>query len=115
MQRSFGSLLTVVKIPKSGGVRGPLCQMELNLQRLLSQVVDLDPGYRERVHKYQQHAYMYGETIPPPPGIKSATQGGETLTDLILSPSSTVINFSDLTIYRIGAGEHSNYQIRSNY
>ncbi|KAF9077161.1 hypothetical protein BDP27DRAFT_1379573 [Rhodocollybia butyracea] len=85
MQRAFGSLLTVVKIPKSGGV------------------VELDHSYRERVHMYQLHAYMYGETLPFPPGIKAATQGGETLTDFTLSPSSTVVNFSDLTIYRIGA------------
>ncbi|KIK59491.1 hypothetical protein GYMLUDRAFT_169375 [Collybiopsis luxurians FD-317 M1] len=85
MQRGYGSLLTVVKIPKSGGV------------------VELDHGYRERVHKYQLHAYMYGEVIQPPPGIKAGTQGGETLTELRLAPSSTVINFSDLTIYRIGA------------
>ncbi|KAJ3780149.1 Pre-mRNA cleavage complex II protein Clp1-domain-containing protein [Lentinula aff. detonsa] len=85
MQRSYGSLLTVLKIPKSGGV------------------VELDHGYRERIHKYQMHAYMYGEMIPSPPGIKGGTQGGDTLTDFILTPSSNVINFSDLTIYRIGA------------
>ncbi|KAJ7438508.1 hypothetical protein FB451DRAFT_1344386 [Mycena latifolia] len=48
MQRAYGSLLTVVKIPKSGGV------------------------------------------IPPPAGISSASLGGETLSDLVLSPSSTM-------------------------
>ncbi|KAF5389881.1 hypothetical protein D9757_003556 [Collybiopsis confluens] len=85
MERAFGTLLTVVKIPKSGGV------------------VELDHSYRERRHKYQLHAYMYGDVIHPPPGIRTGTQGGETLTDLVLAPSSTVINFSDLTIYRIGA------------
>ncbi|KAJ4487672.1 Pre-mRNA cleavage complex II protein Clp1-domain-containing protein [Lentinula aciculospora] len=85
MQRSYGSTLTVLKIPKSGGV------------------VELDHSYRERVHKYQMHTYMYGEVIPSPSGIRGGTQGGETLTDLILAPSSNVINFSDLTIYRIGA------------
>ncbi|KAJ3712227.1 Pre-mRNA cleavage complex II protein Clp1-domain-containing protein [Lentinula raphanica] len=85
MQRAYGSSLTVLKIPKSGGV------------------VELDYGYRDRVHRYQMHNYMYGEMIPPPPGIKNGTQGGETLSDLVLTPSSNVINFSDLTIYRIGA------------
>lgn len=60
--------------------------------------------YRERVRNYQLHTYMYGQVIPPPPGISSASLGGETLSDLVLSPSSTVINFDDLSIFRIGAG-----------
>ncbi|KAJ7685464.1 Pre-mRNA cleavage complex II protein Clp1-domain-containing protein [Mycena polygramma] len=85
MQRTYASKLTVVKIPKSGGV------------------VELDHLYRERVHNYQLHTYMYGQVIPPPPGISSASLGGETLSDLVLSPSSTVINFDDLSIFRIGA------------
>lgn len=70
----------------------------------ISQVVELDHGYRERVHNYQLHTYMYGQIIQAPPGISSATLGGEALTDLVLSPSSTVINFDDLSIFRIGAG-----------
>ncbi|KAI3595166.1 pre-mrna cleavage complex ii protein clp1 [Moniliophthora roreri] len=88
MQRTYGNILKVVKVPKSGGV------------------VELDHGYRERIHNYQLHGYMYGEVIPPPTGLPSGvtpSQGGEALTDLTLSPSSMVINFSDLTIYRIGA------------
>ncbi|KAJ6597215.1 Pre-mRNA cleavage complex II protein Clp1-domain-containing protein [Mycena vulgaris] len=85
MQRAYASLLTVVKIPKSGGV------------------VELDHLYRERVHNYQLHTYMYGQIIPPPAGISSASLGGETLSDLVLSPSSTIINFGDLSIFRIGA------------
>lgn len=85
MQRAYGSALTVVKIPKSGGV------------------VELDHLYRERVHNYQLHTYMYGQIIPPPAGISSASLGGETLSDLVLSPSSTIINFGDLSIFRIGA------------
>ncbi|KAJ7510160.1 Pre-mRNA cleavage complex II protein Clp1-domain-containing protein [Mycena galericulata] len=85
MQRTYASRLTVVKIPKSGGV------------------VELDHLYRERVHNYQLHTYMYGQIIPPPPGISSASLGGETLSDLVLAPSSTVINFDDLSIFRIGA------------
>jgi polyribonucleotide 5'-hydroxyl-kinase len=84
MQRLYGSQLTVVKIPKSGGV------------------VELDHGYRERVHNYQLHAYMYGQTIDPPPGASSGLVGGEAATELILSPSSTIINIGDLAIYRIG-------------
>ncbi|KAF7363717.1 mRNA cleavage and polyadenylation factor CLP1 [Mycena sanguinolenta] len=47
MQRTFAKQLTVVKIPKSGGV------------------VELDHLYRERVHKYQLHTYFYGQIIPP--------------------------------------------------
>jgi polyribonucleotide 5'-hydroxyl-kinase len=47
---------------------------------------------------------MYGQVIEAPPGISSATLGGETMTDLVLSPSSVVIGFDDLTIYRIGEG-----------
>ncbi|KAF8637404.1 hypothetical protein AX17_002899 [Amanita inopinata Kibby_2008] len=85
MQRMFGSQLAVVKIPKSGGV------------------VELDPAYRERVHKYQLHSYMYGQVIPAPSGATDSTLGGEALADLALAPSSTVINFGDISIYRIGA------------
>jgi len=69
------------------------------------QVVELDHLYRERVHHYQLHAYMYGQVIPASLGISSATSGGESLADLVLAPSSTVINFGDLSIFRIGAGE----------
>jgi polyribonucleotide 5'-hydroxyl-kinase len=47
---------------------------------------------------------MYGQVIEAPAGISSATLGGETMTDLVLSPSSTVVSFDDLTIYRIGEG-----------
>jgi polyribonucleotide 5'-hydroxyl-kinase len=47
---------------------------------------------------------MYGQIIEAPPGISTATLGGESLTDLILSPSSTVVSFDDLSIYRIGEG-----------
>ncbi|KAF8350494.1 Pre-mRNA cleavage complex II protein Clp1-domain-containing protein [Amanita rubescens] len=85
MQRIYGSQLAVVKIPKSGGV------------------VELDHSYRERVHGYQLHAYMYGHVIPTPAGVSNGTVGGEALSDLALAPSSTVINFSDLSMYRIGA------------
>ncbi|KIM55025.1 hypothetical protein SCLCIDRAFT_1221427 [Scleroderma citrinum Foug A] len=84
MQRSYGGRLTVVKIPKSGGV------------------VELDLSYRERVQNYQLHAYMYGQKATPPLGITSAIVAGEVATDLVLSPSSSIIKFEDITIYRIG-------------
>lgn len=84
MQRLYGSQLTVVKIPKSGGV------------------VDLDYNYRERVQNYQLHAYMYGQKIDPPPGITSAIVAGEAAADLVLAPSSSVVKFEDISIYRIG-------------
>ena len=48
---------------------------------------------------------MYGQVIQAPPGISNATLGGESLTDLVLSPSSNVIKFEDLSIFRIGAGK----------
>ncbi|KAF8809060.1 hypothetical protein BYT27DRAFT_7095233 [Phlegmacium glaucopus] len=85
MQRLYGSHLIVVKIPKSGGV------------------VEVDHSYRERIHNYQLHNYMYGQVIQPPTGITNGTLGGESLSDFVLSPSSTVINFGDLQIYRIGS------------
>jgi polyribonucleotide 5'-hydroxyl-kinase len=103
MQRAYGASLTIVKIPKSGGVSQYFPVTVFILQPLL-QVVELDHAYRERVHNCQLHTYMYGQIIPPPPGITSASLGGELLTDLVLSPSSTVINFDDLSIFRIGAG-----------
>jgi len=52
---------------------------------------------------------MYGQVIEAPPGISAASLGGETMTDLVLSPSSTVINFNDLKIYRIGEGSASHH------
>ncbi|KAF5315828.1 hypothetical protein D9611_004985 [Ephemerocybe angulata] len=84
MQRAYGSHISVVKIPKSGGV------------------VELDHSYRERIQKYQLHTYMYGCAVQPPPGVTGATLGGEALADLVLSPSSGVIGFGDMSIYRIG-------------
>ncbi|KAI0807663.1 Pre-mRNA cleavage complex II protein Clp1-domain-containing protein [Fomes fomentarius] len=88
MQRMYGNRMAVVKIPKSGGV------------------VELDPAYRARVHKYQLHTYFYGHLIEPPLGLstKAYLQGGEQTPDLTLqlSPSSTSVNFGDITIYRIG-------------
>ncbi|KAJ7905838.1 Clp1-domain-containing protein [Mycena olivaceomarginata] len=74
-----------------------------NSRPIVLRVVELDHLYRERVHNYQLHSYFYGQIIPPPAGISSALLGGETLSDLVLSPSSTVINFGDLSIFRIGA------------
>ncbi|OJT03522.1 mRNA cleavage and polyadenylation factor CLP1 [Trametes pubescens] len=90
MQRTYGKRITVVKIPKSGGV------------------VELDQLYRLRVHKYQLHNYFYGHLIEPPSGLtsKGYIQAGEQTPELTmhLSPSSMVVNFADLTIYRIGEG-----------
>ena len=104
MQRLYGSQLTVVKIPKSGGVCKAKLFWGFNLRLAFFQVVELDHGYRERIYNYQLHNYMYGQVIQPPAGITNGTLGGESLTDFVLSPSSTVINFGDLQIYRIGSG-----------
>ncbi|THH06497.1 hypothetical protein EW145_g4045 [Phellinidium pouzarii] len=87
MQRIFGASMSVVKVPKSGGV------------------VDLDHAYRERVHGYQIHHYMYGTHFSPPPGLVAAgTSGDESVdaSDARLSPVSTAVGFDDLAIYRIG-------------
>ena len=67
-------------------------------------MVELDHSYRERVHNYQLRTYMYGQIMEAPLGISSATLGGETMTDLVLSPSSMIISFDDLSVYRIGEG-----------
>ena len=105
MQRTYGSQLAVVKIPKSGGVSSLLILFQITaLRGYGEQVVELDHAYKERVHGYQLHAYMYGHVIPSPMGVSNGTVGGEALSDLALAPSSTVINFGDLSIYRIGAG-----------
>ncbi|THH10484.1 hypothetical protein EW146_g8362 [Bondarzewia mesenterica] len=87
MHRTYGSRMTVIKIPKSGGV------------------VELDAPYRHRVHVHQLHHYMYGPPLTPPPGLPPSTHasaGGETALDMHLAPSSSVIGFDELTIYRIG-------------
>ncbi|KAN0112150.1 Pre-mRNA cleavage complex II protein Clp1 domain containing protein [Russula decolorans] len=83
MQRTYGSRMTVVKIPKSGGV------------------VELDLHYRQRVHAQQLHTYFYGQTITPPPGL-SFTSIGDADFDGHLAPSSSVIPFGELTFLRIG-------------
>lgn len=69
-------------------------------------MVDLDLSYRERVHRYQIHNYMYGQYLEPPKSMTAVSLGGEELSDFRLSPISTVINFGDLTIYRIGGGKY---------
>lgn len=87
MQRTYGSQLTVVKIPKSGGV------------------VELDPSYRDRILNMQLHTYFYGESFTPPPGLKlrsNAVYGGEALSDLVLSPASTTVGFEELAVWQIG-------------
>ncbi|KAI0283090.1 hypothetical protein BGY98DRAFT_1094033 [Russula aff. rugulosa BPL654] len=83
MQRTYGNRMTVVKIPKSGGV------------------VELDAQYRQRVHTQQLHTYFYGQTITPPPGL-SITSLGDADFDGHLAPSSSVIPFGELTFLRIG-------------
>lgn len=51
---------------------------------------------------------MYGRIIPPPPGLPptNVLQGGEQTPDLTLNlaPSSSIVAFGDLTLYRIGEG-----------
>lgn len=84
MRREFGDSLAVVKIPKSGGV------------------VDLDFAYRARVQTLELRAYLYGQSLPLPPGVTSATLGGEALEELSLSPHSLIVDFNDLKIYHIG-------------
>ena len=78
-----------------------------------TQVVELDAGYRERIRKYQMHYYMYGKVLEPPPSLAGVAclQGGEQTPELTLnlSPSSSIVSFNDLTIYRIGEGAFSRF------
>ncbi|KAH9966846.1 Pre-mRNA cleavage complex II protein Clp1-domain-containing protein [Russula dissimulans] len=83
MQRTYGHRMTVVKIPKSGGV------------------VELDVQYRQRIHAQQLHTYFYGQVIAAPRGL-SATAIGEADFDGRLAPSSSVIPFGELSFLRIG-------------
>jgi len=84
MQRTYGNRMTVVKIPKSGGV------------------VELDLQYRQRVHAQQLHTYFYGQTIAPPRGL-SASAIGDADFDGKLAPSSSVVPFGgELSFLRIG-------------
>ncbi|KAF8478491.1 Pre-mRNA cleavage complex II protein Clp1-domain-containing protein [Russula ochroleuca] len=83
MKRTYGNRMTVVKIPKSGGV------------------VELDVQYRQRIHAQQLHTYFYGQTIAPPRGL-SASAIGDADFDGHLAPSSSVIPFGELTFLRIG-------------
>ena len=106
MQRAYSARgLTVVKIPKSGGV------------------VELDALYRARVRRAQIRAYFYGERVESPrglPALSGATPGsgpaaaaqanmlvaGEQPGDFTLAPASQVVNFGDLHIWRIGEGAY---------
>ncbi|EKM82406.1 hypothetical protein AGABI1DRAFT_104404 [Agaricus bisporus var. burnettii JB137-S8] len=86
MKKLYSKQLTVIKVPKSGGV------------------VDLDTSFRERVHSQQIHTYMYGTSIRPPSGISTnnVSVAGEPISDMILSPASTTMNLNELSIFRIG-------------
>ncbi|KAF9506638.1 hypothetical protein BS47DRAFT_1378074 [Hydnum rufescens UP504] len=92
MQRLFGTYtsanpsITIVKIPKSGGV------------------VEIDHAYRERLHAHQLRTYFYGTPLFLPKNMTeaSANLGGEASTELTLSPYSSVLGFDDILIYRIG-------------
>ncbi|KAI0345428.1 hypothetical protein BDW22DRAFT_1412293 [Trametopsis cervina] len=93
MQRTYGKRITVVKLPKSGGV------------------VELDDEYESRVQKYQMHSYFYGERFSPPAGMPALVSasaatgylvGGEQIMDFTLAPSSFVMPFGEISIWRIG-------------
>ncbi|KAF8323070.1 Clp1-domain-containing protein [Clavulina sp. PMI_390] len=91
MQRLFGAYsgsdtgITIVKVPKSGGV------------------VELDEAYRERVHTHQLRSYFYGTPLYLPKGMKEADLGDDAvITDMTLAPHSSIVSFDDLTIYRLG-------------
>lgn len=109
MQRAYGANITVVKIPKSGGV-GHLRSKKVYIL-IRPQVVEIDQAYRDRVINYQLYTYFYGHIIKPPTGVANGTLGGENLGDLVLSPSSTMVNFGDLSIYRIGSGKEQRFSL----
>ncbi|GJE96936.1 Pre-mRNA cleavage complex II protein Clp1-domain-containing protein [Phanerochaete sordida] len=99
-QRAYAARgLTVVKIPKSGGV------------------VELDALFRARARRAQIRSYFYGERVEAPRGLPSlgapgagpaaAAQAnmlvaGEQPGDFSLAPASQVVAFGDLQIWRIG-------------
>ncbi|KAG8733061.1 hypothetical protein FRC11_008942 [Ceratobasidium sp. 423] len=89
LQRIFGnsSGITVLKVPKSGGV------------------VEVDYAYHTRVIASQIRAYFYGTPLYLPPSMNPATAqlGGEATTETTLSPFSVTLNASELQIYRIGS------------
>ncbi|KAG8917639.1 Cleavage polyadenylation factor subunit clp1, partial [Tulasnella sp. 417] len=91
VQRMFGSStsgrrITVVKVAKSGGV------------------VDLDYTYRARIMSHQIRNYFYGPDFKIPTWVDVTKLGGEAQTETTLSPYSAPIKFSDMKIWRIGAG-----------
>lgn len=106
MKKHYSKQLTVIKVPKSGGVSlsgYPDARRDINVTK----VVDLDNSFRERLHSHQIRTYMYGTNIRPPLGIPtdSISVAGEPNNDLILSPASTTVNLDELSIFRIGTGE----------
>lgn len=107
MQRTYGTRMTVVKIPKSGGVGAPgavIVAVSTDTSSVPVQVVELDVPYRQRVHAQQIHTYMYGQVVPPPRGL-SASAIGDADFDGRLAPSSSVIPFGELSFLRIGESE----------
>ncbi|KAI9446249.1 hypothetical protein H4582DRAFT_1904620 [Lactarius indigo] len=102
MQRTYGSRMTVVKIPKSGGVRAPgvIYRRALHLYPR--------PGRRTRraistsaSTLKQIYTYMYGQVVTPPRGLSISVIGDADF-DGRLAPSSSVIPFGELTFLRIG-------------
>src|SRR5271170_6964764 len=96
--------MTVVKIPKSGGVRAPGAVTVVLSTDIPVQVVELDLQYRQRIHAQQIYTYMYGQVVTPPRGL-SASVIGDADFDGRLAPSSSVIPFGELTFLRIGESE----------
>ena len=135
MQRTYGRSINVIRLPKSGGVRPffslphsteckNLADMLLNLLVLadlcsfrvlwvlcvdILQAVDRDYAYRQRVRNHQVQNYVYGQKVEIPDrcdnGEGSYLFQHEPTSDLSLAPSSTVVPFDDITIYRIGGGK----------
>ena len=106
MQRTYGNRITVVKIPKSGGVCafGPSLHVPVSHVSRRLQAVELDVQYRQRVHAQQLHTYFYGQVIAPPRGLSASTIG-DADSDGRLAPSSFVVPFGELTFLRIGESE----------
>lgn len=77
----------------------------------LLQAVDRDHAHRQRVRNHQIQNYMYGQKVEIPArcdnGEGSYLFQHEPTSDLSLAPSSTVVSFDDITIYRIGGGKIS--------
>jgi polyribonucleotide 5'-hydroxyl-kinase len=107
MQKMFTKNgVTVISAPKSGGVSR--CVGLTAPCLTLSQVVELDETYRNRIKSQQTKTYFYGE--PPLPPSLAELPGRMVAMEANLHPHSFTVSWDDLEIYRIGEGQSLHLQ-----